>query len=55
MKGFVTNQKSSIPRLFLIGTVLMSLICFDSDLLPKTQASQGSPQGQLRISEISNP
>lgn len=49
------NQKSSIPSLFSISTIVMSLICFDSNLLSNSQASNGSPQEQIRIPEISTP
>jgi pimeloyl-ACP methyl ester carboxylesterase len=49
------NQKLSITRLFLISPILMNLICFNSNLLSNSQASQGSPQEQIRIPEISTP
>ena len=49
------NQKSSIPSLFSISTIVMSLISFDSNLLSNSQASNGSPQEQIRIPEISTP
>jgi pimeloyl-ACP methyl ester carboxylesterase len=49
------NQKLSITRLFLISTILMNLICFNSNLLSNSQASKGSPQEQIRIPEISTP
>ncbi|MBN1224152.1 MAG: hypothetical protein JXB23_12970 [Candidatus Aminicenantes bacterium] len=49
------NQKLSITRLFLMSTVLMSLICFNFNLLPNSQTGIGSPQEQMRIPEISTP
>jgi hypothetical protein len=49
------NQKSSITKLFLISTMLMNLICFNSNLLSNSQASKGSPQEQIGIPEISTP
>jgi pimeloyl-ACP methyl ester carboxylesterase len=49
------NQKLSITRLFLISTILMNLICFNSNLLSSSQASKGFPQEQIRIPEISTP
>jgi len=48
-------KKLSVTRLFLISTILMNLICFNSNLLSNSQASQGSPQEQIRIPEISTP
>jgi len=47
------NQKLSIKRLFLISTILMNLICLNSNLLSNSQASKGSPQEQITIPEIS--
>jgi hypothetical protein len=49
------NQKLSIKRLFLISTILMNLICLNSNLLSNSQASKGSPQEQITIPEISTP
>jgi len=49
------NQKLSITRLFLMSTILMNLICLNSNLLSSSQASTGSPQEQIRIPEISTP
>jgi len=49
------NQKLSITRLFLMSTILLNLICFNSHLLSNSQASKGSPQEQMRIPEISTP
>jgi pimeloyl-ACP methyl ester carboxylesterase len=49
------NQKLSITKLFLMSTILMDLIGFNSNLLSNSQASQGSPQEQIRIPEISTP
>jgi pimeloyl-ACP methyl ester carboxylesterase len=49
------NQKLSITRLFLMSTILMNLIGFNSHLLSNSRASQGSPQEQMRIPEISTP
>jgi len=49
------NHKSSIAWLFLISTIFMSLVGFNSNLLSSSRASKGSPQEQLRIPEISTP
>jgi pimeloyl-ACP methyl ester carboxylesterase len=49
------NQRLSITRLFLISTIFISLICFDSNLLSNSQPTKGSPQEQTRIPEISTP
>ena len=49
------NQKLSTTKLFLISTILMILICFNSNLLSDSQASKGSPQEQIKIPEISIP
>jgi pimeloyl-ACP methyl ester carboxylesterase len=49
------NKALSITRLFLMSTILMNLIGFNSDLLSNSRASQGSPQEQMRIPEISTP
>ena len=49
------NPKLSTTRLFLISPILMNLICFNSNLLSNSQASEGSPQEQIRIPEISTP
>ena len=49
------NQKLSIKRLFLISTILMNFICFNSNLLFNSQASKGSPQEQITIPDISTP
>jgi pimeloyl-ACP methyl ester carboxylesterase len=49
------NQKLSITRLFLISTILMSLVCSNSNLLSNSQTSPGSPQERIGIPEISTP
>lgn len=38
-----------------MSTILMNLICLNSNLLSNSQAIKGSPQEQIRISEISTP
>jgi pimeloyl-ACP methyl ester carboxylesterase len=49
------NQGLSITRLLLIGALLMTLICLNSHLLSNSRASQGSPQEEIKIPEISTP
>jgi len=49
------NHKLSVPRLFLISTIVMNLICFDSNLLSNSQASKGPPQEKIIIPETSTP
>jgi pimeloyl-ACP methyl ester carboxylesterase len=49
------NYQSSIARLFLISTIVTSLVCFGSNLWSKSRASKGPPQEQIRIPEISTP
>jgi len=49
------SHKLSITRLFLLGTILIELICFNSYLLSNSRASQGSAQEEIKIPEISTP
>jgi len=49
------DHKLSIARLCMISAILMCLICFDSNLLSNSRASEGPPQGEIRIPEISTP
>jgi len=49
------NQKLSSTELFLICTTLLNLICLNSNLLSSSPASQGSPQEEINIPEISTP
>ena len=49
------NPKLSNTRLFLISPILMNLICLNSHFVSNSQASQGSPQEQIKIPEISTP
>jgi pimeloyl-ACP methyl ester carboxylesterase len=49
------NYNKFIPRLFLIIPILMSLICFNSHLLPNSHAGQASSQQEMKIPEISTP
>ena len=42
-------------RLFLIGAILMMLICVNSYLLSNSRTRQGSPQEEIKIPEISTP
>ncbi|MDH4196934.1 MAG: alpha/beta hydrolase [Candidatus Aminicenantes bacterium] len=49
------NRKLSVTGLFLMSTILIDLICFNSNLLSSSHASKGSPQEQMRIPEISTP
>jgi len=49
------NKELSIARLFWISPVLMNLICLNPNLLSNSRASEGSPQEEIRIPEISTP
>ena len=49
------NKKLFITKLFLISTILITLICFSPNLMSDSRASNGSPQEQIRIPEISTP
>jgi len=49
------DQNLSITRLFLISAILINLIGLNSNLLLSSQASNRSPQEQIRIPEISTP
>jgi len=49
------HQQLSSTRLFVISTILMNLIGFNSSLLSNSRASIGSPQEEIRIPEISTP
>jgi pimeloyl-ACP methyl ester carboxylesterase len=49
------SHKLSITRLFLLGAIVMTLICFNSHLLSDSRASQGSLQEEIKIPEISTP
>ena len=49
------DQKPSITGLFLMSTIVMNLICFDSDLLSNSRPSHATPQEEIKIPEISTP
>lgn len=49
------NQKVSVSKLLFIGTILLSLIIFNSPLSSSSRTIQGSPQEEIKIPEISTP
>ena len=49
------NRKLSIKRLFSIGFFSLNLVSMNSNVSSSLQASQASPQDEVRIPEISTP
>jgi pimeloyl-ACP methyl ester carboxylesterase len=49
------KQNLSTAKLFIMSAILMNLVGFNSHVLPSSQESQGSPQEEVKIPEISTP